>query len=250
MTRRKQRHEPHVRLYRHELECEAYRSLTPEARALLIELRAFYSGKENRVYMSVREMMNRLGIGRRRSENARDELIDRGFIYVLTQGSFSRKGKHATEYALANEPLENTKGAVAPKDFMRWRQKNTVYAVNTDGVHSEHRGQGTNARNPALGVHSEHREGQTDHTHGVHSEHTDMLPSGGEIHWLAEYGGWPCSKKYMDGAILDTCCLICGVWTTSGGYEFDGQKHSCNPVDRAKYRERRRLVAGESDVAA
>ncbi len=40
---------PHVRLYAWELDCPAYRTLSPEARALLVELRALYkpsNGKE------------------------------------------------------------------------------------------------------------------------------------------------------------------------------------------------------------
>lgn len=132
---RKARYQPHVRLYRHELECEAYRSLSPDARALLVEFRALYDGRENRVYMSVREIRRRLGnVGQKRAENARDELLEHGFIRLLQPGSFSRKARHAPEYALTNEPLSNRDGATAPKDFMSWTQKNTVLKTNTEAM--------------------------------------------------------------------------------------------------------------------
>ncbi len=72
------------------------------------------------------------GIGQVKAERARDELLDRGFIRQKTKGSFSRKSRHATEYVLTNEPIDNGMGATAPKDFMRWRsQKNTVLMTST-----------------------------------------------------------------------------------------------------------------------
>ena len=112
--------ESHVRLYRHELESPAYRSLAPVSRALLVEFRGLFTGKENCVYMSLREAMRRLGVGRRQAENAIDELLDRGFIILIERGGFTRKTRHATTFALTNEPLEDKDGAVAPKNFMRW----------------------------------------------------------------------------------------------------------------------------------
>lgn len=233
MSRRKPRHEAHVRLYRHEHESPAYQSLSPEARALLVEFRALYDGRDNRVHMSVREMRRRLnGIHQRRAVRARDELLDRGFIRLLTPGTFSRKARHATEYALTNEPLGNE---LAPKDFMRWScEKNTVTTVDTPGNHSGYREQAEAGKQQRDGNHSGYREGSKQADHGNHSGYTDKLPPEGSSNWLAEYMGWPCRNK----TVLDTCCLICGVWITSGRYEFDGAKHSCDPVSRAKYREK------------
>jgi hypothetical protein len=83
------------------------------------------------------------------------------------------------------------------------------------------------------GIDDEYREGQNEHAHGTDDEYTDKLPPEGRSNWLAEYMGWPC----RNGGVLNTCCLVCGVWITSGRYEFDGAKHSCDPVSRAKYRE-------------
>lgn len=169
--------EAHVRLYRHELNSEAYRSLSPDARALLIEFRALYTGRGNRVHMSVREMMRRLGAGQRRVLHAREELLDRGFIRMLAKGSFSRKVRHATEYALTNEPLEDKDGATAPKDFMTWQpQKNTVCILNTDGMQGEYRDDAENGKNTLHGMHSEYRQREKPPAVGMHSEYTDRLP--------------------------------------------------------------------------
>lgn len=125
----------HVRLYGYELNSPAYRTLNVDARALLIEFRALFSGGENRIFLSLRQMMVRLGIGQRRAEHARDALLERGWIRVIELGGFSRKTKIATVYALMNEPLENRDGTTAPKDYMRWQPsgKFTVAAMNTDG---------------------------------------------------------------------------------------------------------------------
>lgn len=117
---RARRAEAHVRLYAHELECAAYRSLSPVSRALLVEMRSLYDGRDNRIYMSIREAMQRLGVGRRQVERALAELIGHGWIRVIKDGSFDYKIRHATEYALENQPLNDCDGAVAPKSYMRW----------------------------------------------------------------------------------------------------------------------------------
>ncbi|UEX78621.1 hypothetical protein [Sediminicurvatus halobius] len=175
---KKRRAEAHVRLYRHELECEAYRSLSTDARALLVEFRALYDGRENRVHMSIREAMRRLGVGRWRAEKALYELSDRGFIRLMEPGGFSRKVRHATVYALTNEPLEDRDGATAPKDFMRWHQKSTVLVASTDGVSDQHREHSEKPQKAPHGVGDQHRNGPKPETHGVGDQHTDRLPGG------------------------------------------------------------------------
>ncbi|HSH28353.1 MAG TPA: hypothetical protein VK971_00475 [Thiohalobacter sp.] len=140
--RRTRRAEAHVRLYRHELECPAYRTLSLSGRALLIEFRALFNGRENRIYMSVREVMRRLGVGQRVAERALAELLDRGWIRLIEAGSFNRKVRHASVYALESEPMDDAETAIAPKTYMHWRppsQKNTVASMHTDGSQNEYR---------------------------------------------------------------------------------------------------------------
>ncbi|MFT3792042.1 MAG: hypothetical protein QM741_13410 [Rudaea sp.] len=126
MTRRKHRSsggEAHVRLYRHELDCAAYRTLGAGARVLLVEMRALFNPKngDNRIFMGVRDMMTRCNLTQRVATRARDELLERGWISLVEQGSFHRKLKHATVYALENEAPNDRKGSVPSKAFMRWQ---------------------------------------------------------------------------------------------------------------------------------
>lgn len=175
------RAESHVRLYRHELECPAYRSLSTEARALLVEMRALFDGRENRMYMSVREAMRRLDVGRCKAERAFDELIDRGWVRIIERGSFNRKVRHATVFALESEPLEDNDGAVAPKSYMSWTppaQKNTVLTTSTDGVDHQHRGSEKSSPNTPHGVDHRHRKAGIRPSHGADHQHTDSLPGG------------------------------------------------------------------------
>lgn len=119
----------HVRLYLWEMQTEAWQTLCTDARALLVEFRVRWN-EDNRIFFSVRQMMDCLGIGQRRAERARDELLKRGWIRIMEQGSFTKKVRHATVYALTNEPIHP--GEIPPKDFMRWKpEKNSVAAMNT-----------------------------------------------------------------------------------------------------------------------
>lgn len=114
--------ESHVRLYRHELESPAWRTLSPNARALLVELRSLYPYTDgNIVFLSIREAEERLGISQKPVQAAFAELVERGWITVHKPGGFSRKTRHATSYRLENEPPSESPGAVPTKRFMRWR---------------------------------------------------------------------------------------------------------------------------------
>jgi len=217
----------HVRLYRHELESAAYRSLTPDARALLVEFRSLYAGRSNRIHLSLREAMRRLGVGRRRAQSAIDDLQDRGFIRLLAPGSFSTKTRHAPEYALLNEPLDGSR--TPEKPFMSWRppaneksdkpepQKSSVYTVNTDGVRHVHRDSGSVYAVNTDGVHGEHRGGQKPPSLGVRHVHTDSYQVGADKGASGGAIGCPCGgmaypkKSQRGGAVLRWKeCGACG----------------------------------------
>lgn len=157
-TRSKRKQEQHVRMYRHELQSLAWKTLCPDGRSLLIEMRSLYDGKENRVHMSVRQAMQRLNVGQRRAQSAINALLERGWIRVIERGAFSRKVRHATVYALENEPIHG--GEIAPRSFMRWQpdQKNTVAEMTTDGSRSDYRGAPKTPKNTPDGSRSEHRK--------------------------------------------------------------------------------------------
>ncbi len=122
MAKRK-RGEAHVRLYAHELQSAAYQSLSANACALLIQFRALYNGRDNKIHMSVREARRRVGLCQSAAERAIAELLDRGFIRLLAKGTFHHKKRHASVYQLTNEPPDDRDDSVPTKDFMRWRPK-------------------------------------------------------------------------------------------------------------------------------
>lgn len=126
MSRRKRRGpatEAHVRLYAHETRSPAWQTLEPDARALLVELRALFQPSQgNVVYLSIREAERRLNIGQRRVQRAFDALLARGWITVHEPGGFTRKMRHATAYRLENEPGA-APGAKPSKAYMRWQPR-------------------------------------------------------------------------------------------------------------------------------
>lgn len=145
----------HVRLHLYEMNLPAYRTLSCDARALLIELRSLYSGRENEVFLSLRDMQERLNISQKPAQNARDELLVRGWIVELEKGSFSRKGGKATVFALTHVPMDRFERGVAPKLYLKWQQgidftKNAVVKSTAIGSQNAY-AQPTERRPPAMG---------------------------------------------------------------------------------------------------
>ena len=116
---------PHVRFYRWELESCAFRSLSPVARCVLLELKALYNGSNNgTLFLSAREAGRRVGVGRTNAWEALRELQDKGFLRAVQRGAFSwktaaRRGD-ATCWLLTEFPPGAEMGT-GTKEFMSWR---------------------------------------------------------------------------------------------------------------------------------
>ncbi len=115
----------HARFYRWELESLAFRWLSVAARALLLELKALYTGNNNgNLFLSVREAARRLGVGKNQAAAAFGELQERGFLRPNVVGAFSLKFEarrgNATSWILTEFPIGEAKGA-GSRDFMRWQ---------------------------------------------------------------------------------------------------------------------------------
>lgn len=176
MGRSKPRHEAHVRVYKHEWECPAYRALTPTARALLVEFRKRYKGAENKIPYSQREMQQDLGISQRPTAAARRELLDKGWVRELTPGAFHRKARHAAEYALTNEPLHQGRGETAPKDYMRWgRQKSTVVDSASHGSEERYRRHKPQPASQPSGSRHDYRDATSATADGSRNGYTDTV---------------------------------------------------------------------------
>ncbi len=133
--RRKRIDAPHVRLYRWLLDSPAYLSLSCQARAVLVEIVRSYDGMNNgRIGLSVRRASGRCNIARGTASRAFAELQERGFIECVTQGAFSRKAPHASEWRLTFWGCDVT-GALASKQFMSWGRgkQNTMSKYSMTG---------------------------------------------------------------------------------------------------------------------
>ncbi len=126
----------HVRLHHWLLASPAYRSLTPAARALLVELMALYHGGNNgSLFLSVREAAKRLGIGKTLASRCFRDLTEKGFIRVVRQGAFNTKSAarrgDATAWLLTEFGLGGDKAGT--RDFMRWRPAELDHQESDDG---------------------------------------------------------------------------------------------------------------------
>lgn len=127
----------HVRLYRWVLKSAAWRSLSPVARSILIELYDLYDGQNNgNVFLSVRRAALALNIGKNAAAVGLKQLQERGFIKARQKGAFSLKARHATTWVLTEFEFADQ---LATKDFTRWvgREK----PVPLEGQAVPHRGQ-------------------------------------------------------------------------------------------------------------
>jgi hypothetical protein len=68
-----------IQLYRYQLDCPAYVSLSPYARAALIEVIRGYDGSNNgKIVLSVRTLADRLGCNKDTACHALQELVAKG----------------------------------------------------------------------------------------------------------------------------------------------------------------------------
>ena len=117
-----------VKLDYYVLDSPAYCSLRSVSRALLVEIWKRYNGSNNgEIGFSVRDAAEALGVGKDTVCRAFDELIDRGFLIVRADASFTLKEKLAREFEITALPLGDK--------LATWKaeEKNTVLKIGTVG---------------------------------------------------------------------------------------------------------------------
>lgn len=117
----------------------AWRDLDCVARCAYIELASRYAGpgsNNGRIPYSVREMAEALKTSKATALRALNRLQDHGFTVLMKQGAFNLKLRHATEWRLTEFPCDLT-GAIATKDFARWKKQNTVSPEHPIGCRDE-----------------------------------------------------------------------------------------------------------------
>jgi hypothetical protein len=106
LNRNCSRGDHHVRLHHWMLRCEAWRTLSPNAKAILIDIWQRHNGVNNgSISFSVREA-GEIGITRSAAARAMKELIERGFIAVTRASAFTLKTKEARLWCLTAEPTD------------------------------------------------------------------------------------------------------------------------------------------------
>lgn len=123
--------DPFVRLHRGVTGSAAWRSLSCEARALLVEIWTRHNGSNNgRISFSHREARESLHIGGSRVRRAFDELQERGFIVARRKASFDWKqggGRgQATEWQITAEPCNSNP---ATHQYRGYRNQNAAPEV-------------------------------------------------------------------------------------------------------------------------
>ena len=102
------------------LQSPAWRSLSPVARSVFIELAAIYNGSNNgHIALSARDAAERTRCSKNTASRAFAELIQKGFIDLCSRGHFDRKAPHAAEYRLTMHGCDRS-GERASKRFMCW----------------------------------------------------------------------------------------------------------------------------------
>ena len=99
------------------LESEAWRWLRPISKAVYIELRRRYNGRNNgRISLSLSEAAHILKASKSSISTALKQLETHGFIKLVKKGYFT--GRMASEYALTDEQLD---GHPPTREWRRWQ---------------------------------------------------------------------------------------------------------------------------------
>lgn len=124
------------------LKSEAWMATTTQARAVLIELHLRFNGFNNgRIALSVRDAAEACRISKNTVTRALRELQEKGFVRLMTAGSFNLKVPHAAEWCLTEHPNSAAGERLSTMDFMKWRAPKKENAVPID-----------NQRVPSIGI--------------------------------------------------------------------------------------------------
>jgi hypothetical protein len=152
---------PFICLHRGITGSAAWRSLSCEAKALLLAVWARHNGSNNgKVGFSQREARDELHIGSRKVAAAFAELQERGFLIAKTKGSFSWKhgagaGK-STEWEITAEPCD---ALPAKATYKAWQIQNAAPKVGAAGNQGGCRSPSRAIENAPSGTRGGHRSG-------------------------------------------------------------------------------------------
>jgi hypothetical protein len=163
------------------LKSPAWLTLSPNAKALLIDVWRRHNGVNNgEISYSVREAAA-IGLGHSAAARAFDELIERGFLRVSRESSFTFKMKKARTWILT---AEKHNGEPRTRDFMRWSEKSSqkckTQSHQEDTQSQQRDREGICARKLPTLVPPEGPSGAIDGAAQSHQRDTYIIPGGGD----------------------------------------------------------------------
>lgn len=110
-AKHKGRKGPNFVMLRHDMmESPAWLSLSLKARCIWLEVMHRYNGSNNGdIPLSCREVCERLNVSKASATRGFDELINKGFLRVAQQSSFTMKTKTSRRWSVTHESVGNTK---------------------------------------------------------------------------------------------------------------------------------------------
>ncbi len=169
---------PYIRLHRGVTNSKAWRSLSCEARCIILEVWARHNGQNNgRIPLSVNEARKKLRIGSRKIAVGFKDAQERGFLVAHARGSFDWKAGagegRATEWEITTEPCDGNPAKALYRD---WKVQNAVTAVVTAGNHSSDRSAESVSQKSRNGNYSGYRFTDIRPTNGHHCSDTSIIP--------------------------------------------------------------------------
>jgi len=109
-----------VMLHHYILKSDAWQSLTPQDRAVFVELMMIYDGQNNGYLgFSVRRAAARCNINKDTATACFARLVERGFIERTQKGTASQAGAFSNEWRLTSQKCNRT-GHAGSRAFLRW----------------------------------------------------------------------------------------------------------------------------------
>lgn len=113
-----------TQLHEFMMESRAWRALSPQERAVYIEVARVYNGANNgSLARSVRQLSDLANVNKDTAGRCLARLVEVGFLERVTPGGFSRKTPHAAEWRLTQFRCDKT-GAAPAKTFLKWNPEN------------------------------------------------------------------------------------------------------------------------------
>jgi hypothetical protein len=116
--RRRESYDRFIALPHWMLKSAAWRTMSPNAKAILIHIWERHNGQNNgAISYSVREAGD-IGLSRMQASRALQDLTERGFLVATRQSAFNLKTKEARLWRITAEGAD---GSPATKEFMSWK---------------------------------------------------------------------------------------------------------------------------------